>query len=174
MKYQIEDFLVNTEVNNPSANIGNSYVEFIMNANPMFYNGDVSTVAYWKCYMRPDDESCTHDSYLENPLTFDELVDYLKSYKGRHRLNAYPRKSDVQNCSYYCKVCNDLVQIHINKTNELIALLTFDGKTIWCNNKKTTPMYKIKRNFFDYMKSPGDKRYKYELMSKYKGGKRNV
>lgn len=146
MKYQIEDFIVNDKVKNPSLKVNGSLVELLPTINPLYWNTDILDVPYWRVYMRPEDKHIA-DSNLDDAMTLHELIDYLLHCRKPHYLNAFPRKTKLERSSYYCKVLEDFVEIWKKNTEQICLRFTKSGKLVYTDRTIKVP-YSHKRKYF--------------------------
>ena len=144
--YNIENFIVNDKVKNPSLKINGSFVELIISIKPEFTDAELTDVPYWKAYMRPEDKHVA-DSNLDEAMTLQELIDYLMHCRKPHSLNAYPRKTQSTKSSYYCKVLEDFVEVWKKNTEQIVLRFTKDGKRVYKDDSIKQP-YNHKRKYF--------------------------
>lgn len=146
MKYQIEDFIVNDKVKNPSLRVNGSFVELIHTINPLYWDTDISDIPYWRVYMRPEDKHVA-DSNLEDTMTLNELIDYLLHCRKPHVLNAFPRKTRRTTNSYYCRVLEDFVEVWKKNTEQIVLKFNMQGKTVYRDGSVKHP-HNLKLKYF--------------------------
>ena len=145
--YNVEDFIVNDKVKNPSMWVNGSFVELILTTSMIYWDADVTDVPYWKVYMRPEDKHIA-DSNLDDTMTMNELIDYLMHCRKPHVLNAYPRKTKYMCGSYYCKVVEDFVEVWKKNTEQIVLKFNkSDGKLAYTDNSIKQP-YNHKVKYF--------------------------